>query len=121
MAHSCPAAQILTDLKIKLSFNDMKRGKLYLMAAITRLVFPLGIFIFFFNLSTTAQNEKWPIVTYGTHGGGYQEAPIIQGYLILTSKSLKGVMHRTMTTKLVLDTVVNSDTLFGRIKLHVLR
>lgn len=65
-----------------------------------------------------AQNKKWPISVYGSEGGHYDGAPVINGYLIVNSRKLKGLTHRTYLKGTSLDTLVNSDTLYGHIKLY---
>ena len=66
------------------------------------------------------QNHKWPLATYGRSSGFYKDAPVINGYLIVNSKYLKEVIRRTYLNGSSLDTVLNSDTLYGRIKLYLL-
>ncbi|HEV2481860.1 MAG TPA: hypothetical protein VGS79_19470 [Puia sp.] len=70
--------------------------------------------------AVNAQNSKWPVTIYGSESGLYEGAPVIDGYLILNSKYLKGLIHRTYLKGSSLDTVLNSDTLYGRIKLCLL-
>ncbi len=75
----------------------------------------------FFILSiASAQNNNWPVTVYGGKGSSYETAPVIKGYLIVNSKYLKGLIHRTYLKGSSLDTLLNSDTLYGRIKLCLL-
>lgn len=75
----------------------------------------------FFAISmANAQNNKWPVSLYGSNSGSYAIAPVLNGYLIVNSRDLKGLIHRTYLKGTLLDTLVNNDTLYGRIKLYYL-
>jgi len=74
-----------------------------------------------FTLSmANAQNKKWPVTVYGASSGEYANAPVVNGYLIVNSRNLKGLLHRTYMRNTYVDTVLNSDTLYCRIKLDVI-
>jgi hypothetical protein len=68
-----------------------------------------------------AQKNDWPISMYGGDGAAYNTSPVINGYLVVNSKHLKGLIHRVYLKGTLLDTLINNDTLYGRIKLDVVR
>lgn len=80
----------------------------------------LCVLQFFIHSIVNAQNGEWPVNVYGGNGAAYGTAPVINGYLILNSKNLKGLVHRTYLKGATLDTLLNSDTLYGRVKLYML-
>jgi len=82
--------------------------------------FLLCVLPLFIHLVVHAQDDKWPVNLYGGNGAAYGTSPVIDGYLILNSKDLKGLVHRTYLKGSTLDTLLNSDTLYGRVKLYVL-
>ena len=73
-----------------------------------------------YKFNSGGANEKWPVSVYGGDGAGYATAPVIKGFLIVNSKNLNGLIYKTNFTSSSLDTLLNSDTLYGRIKLYVL-
>ena len=75
---------------------------------------------FFTTSAANAQNDKWPVTIYGGESGLYAGAPVINGYFLVNSEHLKGLVHRTYSKGSSFDTVLNSDTLYGRIKLCLL-
>jgi hypothetical protein len=92
----------------------------HFLGLIVKFVFLLFALPFFAISMANAQNNKWPVSIYGSASGPYENASIINGYLIVNSKNLKGLIHRTYSKGTSLDTLLNSDTLYGRIKLYLL-
>ena len=84
-----------------------------------RFVLLCALLLFIYSIAS-AQSDKWPVNLYGGDGAAYGTSPVIDGYLILNSKNLKGLVHRTYLKGSALDTLVNSDTLYSRVKLYVL-
>jgi hypothetical protein len=75
--------------------------------------------LYIFSIAN-AQDNNWPVTVYGGRGSNYETAPVIKGYLILNSKNLKGLVHRIYLKGSSYDTLLNSDTLYGRINLYLL-
>jgi hypothetical protein len=105
---------------ILISLFKMKSQTLYLLGQITKFSFFLCVFQFFIISIANAQDNNWQVTVYGGKGSSYETAPVIKGYLIVNSKDLKGLVYRTYLKNSSLDTLLNSDTLYGRIKLYIL-
>jgi hypothetical protein len=98
----------------------MKSQELYWFGQIRKFSFFLCILNFIIISIANAQVSNWPVTLYGGNGSAYGSAPVINGYLIVNSKNLEGLVHRTYLKGSTLDTLLNSDTLYGRIKLFIL-
>jgi hypothetical protein len=98
----------------------MKSKILHSLGQIIKFGLLLCAIQFYTTAIAVAQNHKWPVTIHGSEGGFYEGAPVINGYLIVNSKYLKGLIRRTYLKGSSLDTALNSDTLYGRIKLHLL-
>jgi hypothetical protein len=105
---------------ILISLFKMKGQILYCFGQIRKFNFFLCILHFIIISIANAQNNNWPVTLYGGNGSSYESAPVINGYLILNNKELKGLVHRIYLKGSSYDTLLNSDTLYGRIKLYIL-
>lgn len=92
----------------------------YLKASCIKLIICLYALLSGINSIAVAQEIRWPVVHYGGRGVSYETAPKMSGYIMLNTRYLKGLMHRTYMAEARFDTLVNSDTLRGRINLFIL-